>query len=955
MPVKNLPYDVSYYAEDLQNGGGITGDGTNHTLRLLVDGVPLTPSGDITEPDSTNLKGWYVLEVHDDENTGDIMVMGGESSTGSVAIRGTQWFNEQYLAIDTQKQVRKEIERLYGINPLSLYGDGPLIEPSESNPDENNYATWPSVFYDSGSGVYRMYYTARLPDNSAYCISHRESADGKTNWSDPVQVLTSGAVPGEWEHYGPWAPVVWQEDGYWQMLYTSRDEALTQTSIGYASGEYALDFTKHPNNPILTPSEDWELGSCEVTGLIKRNDIYHLFYVTLSGSHGSGKTFPAYTRKVGYASGVAVTNMHKQSTPVFGDADDSYDNQPYHGYYSASPFWYGNLYYLVIARYAPSREDYTQFELWSCYDPNFPINTRKRVSMIQTTNSWGEYPNEDIDIISFASDNDPGIGIDRAFDNNEEFRMYFGTAHTPDNGSRTWATALATETNVRKVLYFVPSIQTDLFNRLPSTRWDLTASGIAEYIWDTKLSNHISAGSAGQALITASGNLLFDDIKIYGDSNWATAIGFSTHSAADVWSVGTRTLSGTVNDFDELITNLDSNHGAGSWETADITNIGSSGNIAQTVWEYGTRILTASTNFNDLSQADIRSAVGLAANNLDTQLTAIDNYVDTMEADIKSYGDSNWATATGFSTHSAADVYTAFGTGSNLTALLTATGFSTHNAADVWTAGSRSLSGTIGDFDALDTALDSAHGAGSWETADITVIGTSGNIAQTVWEYGTRILTAGTNLNDLSQADIRAAVGLSSANLDTQLTAIDNYVDTMEADIKSYGDINWATATGFSTSTQLLSISGVLQDTNTQIGTAGAGLTNIPWNSSWDSEVQSNVTSSLTSYDVATRIDLLSISGSILDVNIIQVSGEYVSISDFGGEATINAADVADAVWDEQLSDHVTFGSAGQAMITTSGILLDSINIGSGLATTRQLNNWGLILLNHLRDSGIEP
>jgi hypothetical protein len=35
----------------------------------------------------------------------------------------------------------------------------------------------------------------------------------------------------------------------------------------------------------------------------------------------------------------------------------------------------------------------------------------------------------------------------------------------------------------------------------------------------------------------------------------------------------------------------------------------------------------------------------------------------------------NWLTATGFSTHSAADVYTAFGDGSNLTTLTTATGF----------------------------------------------------------------------------------------------------------------------------------------------------------------------------------------------------------------------------------------------------------------------------------------
>jgi hypothetical protein len=105
MPVKNLPCDVSYYAEDLQNGGGITGDNGNHDLRLLVDGVPLTPSGSITEPDSTTLQGWYNLHIHDDENTGDIMVLGGKSSTGSVALRGVQWFNEPSVRFDVSTDI----------------------------------------------------------------------------------------------------------------------------------------------------------------------------------------------------------------------------------------------------------------------------------------------------------------------------------------------------------------------------------------------------------------------------------------------------------------------------------------------------------------------------------------------------------------------------------------------------------------------------------------------------------------------------------------------------------------------------------------------------------------------------------------------------------------------------------------------------------------------------------
>src|SRR5690606_14803950 len=61
-----------------------------------------------------------------------------------------------------------------------------------------------------------------------------------------------------------------------------------------------------------------------------------------------------------------------------------------------------------------------------------------------------------------------------------------------------------------------------------------------------------------------------------------------------------------------------------------------------------------------------------------------------------------------------------------------------------------------------------------------------------VWSVTTRLLTAGTNIvlakgtgitgfNDLDAAGVRSAVGLASANLDTQLGTIDNNVDAIKA------------------------------------------------------------------------------------------------------------------------------------------------------------------------------
>jgi hypothetical protein len=70
-------------------------------------------------------------------------------------------------------------------------------------------------------------------------------------------------------------------------------------------------------------------------------------------------------------------------------------------------------------------------------------------------------------------------------------------------------------------------------------------------------------------------------------------------------------------------------------------------------------------------------------------------------------------------------------------------------------------------------------------------------IGTAVWATAARTLTANTNLNDLSAAGVRAALGMASANLDTQLgtlatqasvNTIDDFLDTEVAAIKAKTD-----------------------------------------------------------------------------------------------------------------------------------------------------------------------
>lgn len=117
---------------------------------------------------------------------------------------------------------------------------------------------------------------------------------------------------------------------------------------------------------------------------------------------------------------------------------------------------------------------------------------------------------------------------------------------------------------------------------------------------------------------------------------------------------------------------------------------------------------------------------------LEATLTAMkgatfDTSTDSLEA-IRNRGDSAWATATGFSTHSAADVVTALGTGSSLTALATAAALQTvddeiaiiDGIVDAIKAKTDSLTFTVSGQ--VDANAESMNGA------EILGNGTSGNL-----------------------------------------------------------------------------------------------------------------------------------------------------------------------------------------------------------------------------------
>jgi len=83
-------------------------------------------------------------------------------------------------------------------------------------------------------------------------------------------------------------------------------------------------------------------------------------------------------------------------------------------------------------------------------------------------------------------------------------------------------------------------------------------------------------------------------------------------------------------------------------------------------------------------------------------------------------------------------------------------------------------------FSSITDSLEAIRDRG--DSAWVTGAGGSGITAEDVWTYSTRVLTANTNLNDLDAAGVRSAVGMASANMDTQLGTIDSNVDAILVD-----------------------------------------------------------------------------------------------------------------------------------------------------------------------------
>jgi hypothetical protein len=151
-----------------------------------------------------------------------------------------------------------------------------------------------------------------------------------------------------------------------------------------------------------------------------------------------------------------------------------------------------------------------------------------------------------------------------------------------------------------------------------------SAATNAAAVWDMDATGHQTQGTFGQAI----GDPVADTGTIFKATvTDATGVTVGTDTATLLTRMGTpsnlgggATLAGNLSDIEG--------------QTDDIGVAGAGLTAADDA------VITAIAALNNLSQANVRTAVGLASANLDTQLTTIDDFLDLEVAAIKAKTDN---------------------------------------------------------------------------------------------------------------------------------------------------------------------------------------------------------------------------------------------------------------------------------------------------------------------------
>lgn len=201
--------------------------------------------------------------------------------TGSAFSSSTVFFNNQfymyYSGSDGQKDTINLATSLDGLN-WTKNNANPLISPNLNNPFLcEKGAHDPDVIYDSEELKFKMWYVVNCEPKSTgvprYWIKYAESIDG-INWAVNDNPVLSPSNP--WEIEGLTWPTVLKENNQYKMWYSGRN-SVGLWQIGYAISNNGINWQKNAQ-PVISPNQSWESSGIGGPDILFDNNEYNLFY-----------------------------------------------------------------------------------------------------------------------------------------------------------------------------------------------------------------------------------------------------------------------------------------------------------------------------------------------------------------------------------------------------------------------------------------------------------------------------------------------------------------------------------------------------------------------------------------------------------------------------------------------------------------------------------------------------
>ena len=153
------------------------------------------------------------------------------------------------------------------------YPGNPVLKPQNNSWDYDG--VWESkILYSDGK--YKMWYLG-LADNGIGNIGYAESYDGVT-WTRPFAnpVLSPGNY-SSWDSRSISPGAVIKDNGIYKMYYIGWVKQDSNWDIGLATSVDGINWTKYSGNPVIHGSEEWEL-QVVVSSVLKVNGTYYLYY-----------------------------------------------------------------------------------------------------------------------------------------------------------------------------------------------------------------------------------------------------------------------------------------------------------------------------------------------------------------------------------------------------------------------------------------------------------------------------------------------------------------------------------------------------------------------------------------------------------------------------------------------------------------------------------------------------